>query len=141
MILIAFASYTAVRYWQEQDSRYRRMDPVPGCDLAAGPCRRVLDDGEVSLSITPGPIPLMQPLTLQVGLVGIEVTAVVVEIRGLNMDMGLNRVRLQQQAPGVWSGETILPICSRRRMEWEAAVRLGDGPGVEIPFPFSTTRP
>lgn len=141
MILIAFASYTAVRLWQEQDSRYQRTDPVSGCDLAVGPCRQALDGGVVSLSITPGPIPLMQPLTLEVGLVDVEVTAVVVEIRGLNMDMGLNRVRLQQQAPGVWSGETILPICSQRRMEWEAAVRLDAGPGVEIPFPFSTTRP
>jgi hypothetical protein len=56
------------------------------------------------------------------------------------MDMGLNRTLLQGIQDGRWEGETILPICSQRRMQWEAAVRL-DGDGrFEVPFVFDTRR-
>lgn len=141
MILAAVASYTAARLWQEDGSAYQRTAVVSGCDLEAGPCQQTLGGGEISFSITPRPIPLMRTLTLAVGLSGVDAAAVVVEIRGLNMDMGLNRVRLQRDGSGVWRGETILPVCSQRRMEWEAAVRLDSGSGYEIPFLFNTTRP
>jgi len=42
---------------------------------------------------------------------------------------------------GVWTGETILPICSQREMKWEAAVRLDADSRSEIPFLFRTSRP
>lgn len=140
MIVVASASYTLARYWQDRDSHYRRLAPVADCDLHAGPCRAVLADGEVELSISPRAIPLMTPLQIAVSVSGLDAAAVVVEIRGLNMDMGLNRVRLQH-VDGVWRGETILPVCSQRRMEWEAAVRLDAGGSYELPFVFWTTRP
>ena len=64
-----------------------------------------------------------------------------VEIRGLNMEMGLNRTQLTPIGEGSWAGETILPVCSQRRMEWEAAVQLDLEQRYELPFLFHTTRP
>ena len=73
--------------------------------------------------MTPRDIPLMQPLRIDVRTEGLAARAVTVEIRSLNMDMGLNRTPLVATGNGHWRGETILPICSQRTMEWEAAVR------------------
>jgi hypothetical protein len=92
-------------------------------------------------SISPGEIPLMKPLKLAVITEGLAPETMVVEIRGLNMEMGLNRTQLTPIAEGGWAGETILPVCSQRRMEWEAALQLDLDRRYEVPFRFHTTRP
>ncbi len=121
-----------------------RLTADPTCDLRRTACRLALDDGRVlSLDIEPKQIPLMQRLRLDVGVDGSTPEAITVEIVGLNMDMGLNRTRLALVSPGHWSGETILPICSRARMDWEAQVRVSDPGGVPeriAPFRFHTRR-
>jgi hypothetical protein len=110
-----------------------------GCALVDGHCLQQLDDASVGLRISPPEIPLMQTLNLTVDSQGLDADGVTVEIRGLNMDMGLNRVSLAG-ADGRWTGQTILPICSQRRMEWEARVLI-DGPRkLAVPFLFSTRR-
>lgn len=138
--LMVSAGFFGARFWQSTGG-YDRVSPQTGCDLRAGPCSRPLDGGTVAFSIEPREIPLMQPLRLRVQTDGVPARSVTVEIRGLNMDMGLNRTELTQTAAGRWEGETILPVCSQRRMEWEAAVRLVAGTKLEVPFPFHTTRP
>lgn len=141
-LLLAAAAYFAARHWQADQASYTRVEPVNACDLRAGPCRQPVGSGSVSLGIQPADIPLMQPLRLTVVAEGLAERAVQVEIRGLNMEMGLNRTSLTRTPGGLWEGETILPICSQRRMSWEAAVRLdASGLAVEIPFFFQTTRP
>jgi hypothetical protein len=97
--------------------------------------------GWVDFSIEPASVPLMKTLALAVTTQGLDVRGVTVEIRGLNMDMGFNRTPLSRAAGGRWTGETILPVCSQRRMEWEAAVQLDVGPRLEVPFAFRTERP
>jgi len=141
MLLVALAAYTAARHWQAGSAVYHRVAADAGCDLRGGPCRREVAGGAVVFAITPADIPLMRPLTMRVEVEDLPVSGVVVEVRGLNMDMGLNRTRLQQLESGVWTGETILPICSQREMKWEAAVRLDADSRSEIPFLFRTSRP
>jgi len=140
LLLVALAYYGG-RAWQSSQAAYTRIAPTPACDLRAGPCRQAVAGGHISLAITPHEIPLMQPLRLVLETKGLTVRGVEVEIRGLNMDMGLNRTVLVQTADGHWEGETILPVCSQRTMEWEAAVRLDSAGRVEVPFVFHTTRP
>lgn len=141
-LLIAAAAFYAARYWQSARDTYVRVEPTAECDLSAGPCRQDLDGGWLTFSISPGEIPLMKPLKLAVATEGLELQGVVVEIRGLNMGMGLNRTRLMRQGGATqWSGETILPVCSQRRMEWEAAVQLDGAGRYEMPFRFHTIRP
>ena len=139
--LIAVAAFYGARYLQSARDAYTRVQASADCDLRAGPCQQLLAGGSVIFSIEPAEIPLMKPLGLAVVTEGLEVAGVMVEIRGLNMDMGLNRTTLARGGDGRWRGETILPICSQRRMEWEAAVQLETEGRYEVPFPFHTTRP
>jgi hypothetical protein len=141
-VLIAAASFFLARHWQSRQPVYDRVAAVEGCDLHAGPCRQTVAGGVVVLSIMPQPVPLMRPLQLAVEVVGLDARGVAVEIRGLNMDMGLNRTLLAKSHSGRWKGETILPLCSQRLMEWEAGVRLETEQGrFEVPFLFDTRRP
>jgi hypothetical protein len=141
LLSIVALAFFGARYWQAAQSGYTRVGTGGECDLRAGACRRGLDGGAITFSITPAGIPLMKPLRIVADVEGLAVHNVLVEIRGLNMDMGLNRTRLEQTAQGHWEGETILPVCSQRRMEWEAAVRLDADGRVEVPFVFHTVRP
>ena len=50
------------------------------------------------------------------------------EITGLNMEMGINRVQLKEVGGGQqWRGETIIPVCSQREMHWRASLVLQRG--------------
>lgn len=141
LLLMTAAGFFGARLWQSMEGGYTRVGAPGDCDLRAGPCERAVAGGRLVASITPREIPLMQPLQLDVRTEGLAAKAVTVEIRGLNMDMGLNRTPLVQDGDGHWRGETILPICSQRTMEWEAAVRVHAGERLEVPFGFRTTRP
>lgn len=113
------------------------------CDLRAGPCASQLPGGgSVSFQIQPASIPVMQPLQLEVMLEGAEASAVELDFRGVDMNMGLNRARLDAQADGRFRGEGILPVCMSQRMLWEARVLLKTDRGmVAAPFRFWTVRP
>jgi hypothetical protein len=140
-LALAATGYFGARYWQDAQGGYERLDAPQDCDLRAGPCRKAVRAGGVRLALSPADIPLMTTLTLQVELESLEAQAVLVDIRGLNMEMGLNRTRLRPMGDGSWQGETVLPVCSQRRMEWEAAVLIEGAERLEVPFPFYTTRP
>lgn len=139
--LIALVAFFGARYWRSAQHAWIRVDPQTECDLRAGPCRRMLAGGALEFSISPAEIPLMKPLRLNLVTEGLVVDEVWVEIRGLNMDMGRNRTRLQPTGETGWWGETILPICSQRAMEWEAAVQMDADGRFEVPFRFQTIRP
>lgn len=100
------------------------------CDLHQGPCRRTFADGStVTLSMTPRPIEMMEPIALLVETQGIEPWSVAVDFQGVDMNMGYNRPDLEQEKPGRFTGSTMLPVCVRDRMEWriEVMVRTADG--------------
>lgn len=139
-VALGIAAFAAARYWQDREPQYDRV-AAAGCDLRTGACERPLPDGgSVVFAIDPATIPLMRTLALTVRLQGgLAARRVVVDVRGLNMDMGLNRTALVQDGD-TWRGETILPLCSQRRMEWEAAVRIDAGRRWEVAFPFFTQR-
>ena len=148
VVPVVAGSESAARHWQTDEASYTRVEPEGACDLRTGPCVQPVNGGTVTLAIQPADIPLMQPLRLRVVAEGLAEHAVQVEIRGLNMDMGLNRTSLTRTPGGVWEGETILPICSQRQTTSEEGARQywivrldADGQAFEIPFPFRTNRP
>jgi hypothetical protein len=142
LVLVALAggAFLFARHWQAGETEYRRLNPEAGCELRQGDCLQPVPGGSVRLSVDPPDIPLMQTLDLRVRVEGFGPRAVAVEIRGLNMDMGLNRTLLEPVGEGDWRGQTILPICTLRRMDWEAVVRLDNAKPVEIAYLFSTWR-
>ena len=131
-------AYFGANFWQQSREGYRQLEPVADCDLRRGPCAFDVGNARVRFAITPTDIPLMQTLTLAAGVENAEPSGVADEIRGTNMVMGLNRTVLQARGGGEWVGETILPLCSQRRMTWEALVIVD---GLARGVPFATERP
>ena len=140
--LLGVAAFLVSRAWPVLFPDREQLPVDPACDLRAGPCSRVLPDGtRLAFTIRPRSLPLMQPLALEVELAGSEVAEVQVDIVGLNMNMGPNRTRLEPVGAGRWRGTTLLPVCSARVMQWEAAVWLSRGGRIlAIPHRFETRR-
>ncbi len=115
----------------------------PACDLRAGACTsRLTTGGSVSFSIRPREIPVVAPLQLAVRLQDIQANRVEVDFSGVEMNMGFNRVELNRDADGLFSGKAMLPVCVWDAMEWEAQVLIHTRDGlVSVPFRFVTVRP
>lgn len=112
---------------------------VEQCDLQQGLCRGVQDKQQVTLLISPRPLPIAKPLDVQVGLAGFDqVDKVELDIAGVNMYMGYNRVELKPQGEGVYSGVSMLAFCTNQEMQWQISVLIHQGENVTA-VPFSTT--
>jgi len=112
------------------------------CDLHRQACTATQGDQAVTLSISPRPIPVAKPLAVQVRLRNISARSVALDISGLNMYMGYNRVALQQGAPGVWQGKSMLAFCTNDTMQWQLTVLIDtpDGRQIQVPFYLETRR-
>ena len=141
--LLAGLGYFGARQWMAPAADVRDLDLSGGCDIASAACTAQLPDGgTLEVSISPRPIPLMQTLQVAVTVRDSDLQPQQLDITGLNMEMGLNRTALQAAGPGRWQGETILPICSQRRMHWQAALMLvGEAGRYRLGYRFHTLRP
>ncbi len=110
------------------------------CHLEVGACTADLPGGgEIEFSLDPKPLKVAQPMRMKVVVKGRDVRSVDVDFVGLNMNMGFIRPHLDSVGPGVFSGKGLLPVCTRRHMDWEARVLLETPNGVIMaPFRFST---
>lgn len=139
--LVLVASYKAWPVLFPEVSVEAPLDP--DCDLRAGSCTSKLPGGaRISLAIKPESIPVIRPLRLDVKIEGIDADKVEVDLAGVDMNMGFNRVALEREGAGMFSGVGSLSVCVRDRMEWEARVLITTGKGVlAAPFRFITLRP
>ena len=112
----------------------------PGCDLQRRACAATLaDEGRLEFSITPRPIPLLQPLRVEVTFSGIKPRKVEVDFAGESMSMGYNRPVLQATVPGRYAAVISLPICTSGGMAWVATVMIEtDRQHFSVPFRFDT---
>lgn len=113
-----------------------------GCDLQQRPCSATLPTGgSVRLSITPRPIPYLQPLRVEVGTSGIEARKVEVDFAGASMNMGFNRIPLSAAGVGRHSGESSLPVCVSGSMSWVATVLIEtDRQRIAVAYRFDVGR-
>ncbi|SCZ64598.1 hypothetical protein [Thiohalomonas denitrificans] len=116
----------------------------PACDLTETACSsRVPGGGEVKLSLTPRPIPVMEEIRIEVQIEDIQAESVEVDFAGVDMNMGFNRYHLTRTEGegGGFRGIGVLPICIRDRMAWEATVMIQSDDGlIAAPFRFETVR-
>jgi len=142
ILILALAGYFAASHYAGNKG-VARVVSIDDCDPGMAKCRSKLQDGTVIwFSISPRPIPLMKPLRVVVEVDGAGYVPNRLDITGLNMEMGLNRTSLQPDTNSRWTGETILPICSQRRMHWQAALRLDvGGEQLQLLYRFHTNRP
>lgn len=100
------------------------------CQPESGPCRHVtVDGGFIELALSPVPIRALTPSVAGVQVRGGEVVRgsevpawIEIDFAGVEMYMGFNRFRLESDVAGGFSGEFLLPVCSRERMTWLATL-------------------
>lgn len=140
VVVVAVGVTLQARHQRQQVIEYAEVNI--GCQTPEFPCRVVLAAGRaVTLAIEPLPVVSLQPLQLQVNVDGVEATAVVAQLKGVGMNMGLKSVPLQQQGDGRYQATTILPICIRNQMGWEVEIMLETIEGTIVaPFRFTSYR-
>ena len=110
----------------------------PGCNLQRRPCPATLPQGgHLEFSITPRPIPFLQPLRVEVTVSGIEPRKVEVDFAGASMNMGYNRSELTAASPGRYASDASLPVCVSGGMTWVATVIVEtDRQRIAVPYRF-----
>ena len=114
--------------------------PDPACDLHRQACGATLPDGgRVELAITPQPIPMVQPFTVEVRVAGSAAQTAAVDFAGVDMNMGYNRPQLAAAGPGRFSASASLPVCITGQMACQATVLLEtERQRIAIPFRFDS---
>ncbi len=146
--LVLIVVLLTLAYYKNQQAKSQQvllqLTADRSCDLQKSDCTLKWPDGEVTLSITPRPIPLVKPVQISVQLQfpkaeAPTVEAVVVDFKGTSMNMGPNNVKLGAEKNNTWTGSGMLAVCIRSRMEWQADVYLQTKQGIIIaPFIFVT---
>ncbi|WP_157760720.1 hypothetical protein [Hydrogenovibrio halophilus] len=97
----------------------------------------------VTLSLSPRPVKVARSLNANVRLSGFShetIQTLELDVAGLNMYMGYNRVTLQQQSEKRYAGPLMLAFCTNDEMRWQVTVliTLTDGREIQIPFQLTT---
>lgn len=124
-----------------QDTAQAELWPMDKtCDLHTQACTASNGTASVTLKISPSPIPIARPLGIEVELSGLKPTEVQLDISGVNMYMGYNRVPLSSKKPGNWVGTSMLAFCTAEKMEWQITLMMTvDGKQIQVPFYLETS--
>ena len=136
VLALAAGSYGAARYFTSHGAINL---PLSSCDLNQQACRVDLPEGgSIEVSIEPRPAPTLAPMNVRVQVAGRSLHSVKVNIAGADMEMGRNQVQLQGLGNGLFAGPVTLPVCTTRRMLWQATLYLDSEQGViAAPFRFA----
>jgi len=129
ILALALIVATGYRQWSgKQGLPVVYAEVTNNCDLNLTACTATAENrGDVTLTITPRPIPLVKPIKIVVATTVADVKGVDVDFSGVDMDMGFNRFHLVANGNGEFVGDAMLPVCIRSRMTWEAKVTLQRG--------------
>jgi hypothetical protein len=124
----------------QSDSQGDIWPMVENCDLHQQTCVSKNGESQASLSITPHPIPIAKPLEIEARLSNLPADKVELDISGLNMYMGYNRVTLEpQNEPGHFGGRSMLAFCTNEVMLWQITLLVHhNGEVLQIPFQLET---
>ena len=112
------------------------------CSLSRETCSaRLPDGGSLKFSIGPRPVPLLQTLTLEIRISDSDAHPIEVGFTGVDVPMAFSRSYPAPATDGVYTAQTMLPLCASGRMVWQASVLLEKGDGrILVPFRFETER-
>ena len=113
---------------------------VTDCNLHTQACKAQRGEVTVRLALTPHPVPVAKNFKVTVDLHGFsEISQVDLDISGVNMYMGYNRVTLTETRPGHYVGQAILAFCTSDQMIWQLGVLLHSPKGrILVPFKLVT---
>ncbi len=125
---------------QAPDENISQWPLIQNCDLHQQACESKMGDAKAILKISPHPIPIAKPLGIEVELQNLQVEKLELDISGINMYMGYNRVNLISTKPGHYVGTSMLAFCTTQKMEWQITLiaHLADGSQIQIPYQLVT---
>src|SRR5574343_53364 len=137
LFLLALSFIVAQRYGNEllrlvTDPTGATQITPPPCNLNREHCQLpvitpVASEAPWSFSVAPHPIPVSAPLTFTLSppeRILHTPAAAWVDLTGDDMDMGLIRISLQQNADGSWTGTGSIPVCVTGTMRWRARLHI-----------------
>jgi len=113
------------------------------CDLNKGDCETSLSGaGKIIFSILPRPILGVSPLQFSVRLEGLTLRRAVLELSGVDMNMGMTRLAMQPDGTGRYVADGSLSVCVRDRMQWRAELWLDtQSQGlIKVPYIFTAAK-
>jgi len=125
---------------QATDENTTQWPLIKNCDLHQQACESKMGDAKAILKISPHPIPIAKPLGIELELHNLQAEKVELDISGVNMYMGYNRVNLMSTKPDHYVGTSMLAFCTNQKMEWQITlmVHLTDGKQIQIPYSLET---
>lgn len=119
-----------------QQTKITTWPLVKDCNLHQQACTATQGNQSVTLDIHPKPISVAKPLKVSVTLQNLPAKRVELDISGINMYMGYNRVSLDPVGENRWQGDSMLAFCTNDAMEWQVSVLVTQSDGKVIQFPF-----
>jgi len=111
------------------------------CDLHTNICIVKNGSASVTLKISPNPIPIARPLKVEALIENIEAEKVELDISGVNMYMGYNRVQLKPRTSTdkktLYKGSSMLAFCTLQEMTWQITVMIHQADGTQIQIPHT----
>lgn len=140
-IILALAIVAVVAYKYSQlllPKADLTIAPTADCSLHKQTCHvDVPGGGRIELSITPHPIPVVQPLQVIATLSGVPAHTVEIDFASPIMEMGYNRRLLNDMGNGRYAGEAMIPVCVIGRMPWRATLLVETSrQRIAVPFLF-----
>lgn len=107
------------------------------CDLHQESCTAKMGDAQATLKISPHPIPIARPLGIEVDIKNLSVQKMELDISGVNMYMGYNRVELKSTTPTRFVGTSMLAFCTTQKMQWQVTLIIHQPDGTQIQIPYN----
>lgn len=140
IIAVALGLTIGLSGCSQDEGAVTQWQMVTDCDLHTASCTAKNGDQSVSLTINPHPIPIARPLGIEVNINNLQADKIELDISGLNMYMGFNRVPLKSTKPNYWIGTSMLAFCTTEKMEWQVTLILHhQDKQTQIPFSLITT--
>ncbi|WP_375748474.1 hypothetical protein [Vibrio sp. HN007] len=99
-----------------------QVDLSKYCVLSTQPCVQ----NEVSMLLEHDVTRPLVPSTLSVHWPDSEAKSLMVELQGLEMDMGVAKYVLKQQENGYYQAQLLLPVCAFDKMTWIGTISDGE---------------
>ena len=103
-----------------------RTGTMVNCDIQKGLCEEIVGGTRITLEVSPRPVRAMRDLTFKVTVAdfGRLSASPHIDLNMPAMDMGPNRVMLEDLGQGVFEGRGVIVRCRSGRKTWRARITL-----------------
>ncbi|WP_325894580.1 hypothetical protein [Grimontia sp. NTOU-MAR1] len=108
---------------------------APTCTLSSTPC--LFNNAKVSMASNTA-APLI-PTKVSVEVTGATPNYLMIELQGVEMNMGTYKIKLSSVGDNLYQGELMLPICMEDEMTWRGAIKSSDD-SISLPIDVRMAR-